>query len=120
MDQPNNPFLELIETYCDEPVRFVREVLRAEPDVWQETALTALTKHRKISIRSGHGGGKSTFAAWAMIWYVLTRYTVKIPVTAPTSAQLFDALFAELKRWVSELPDWLSVQLDVQKERIEL
>ncbi|ANN76798.1 terminase large subunit domain-containing protein [Bordetella flabilis] len=119
MNQPN-PFLDFIATYRDDPVGFVREVLHVEPDEWQCTALDALTKHRKISIRSGHGVGKSTFAAWAMLWYFLTRYTVKIPVTAPSSSQLYDALFAELKRWIAELPPALQELVDPQSERIEL
>ena len=40
---------------------------------------------RKVSIRSGHGVGKSTAASWVMLWYLITRYPVKIVVTAPTS-----------------------------------
>jgi len=75
---------------------------------------------RKISIRSGHGVGKSTGGSWAMLWYLLTRYPVKVVVTAPTSSQLYDALFAELKRWVKELPPAVQELLDVKQERIEL
>jgi phage terminase large subunit len=55
-----------------------------------------------------------------MLWFLLTRYPVKVVVTAPTSAQLYDALFAELKRWVKELPQPVQDLLDVKQERIEL
>jgi hypothetical protein len=55
-----------------------------------------------------------------MLWFLLTRYPVKVVVTAPTSAQLYDALFAELKRWVKELPKPIQELLDVKQERIEL
>jgi hypothetical protein len=55
-----------------------------------------------------------------MLWYMLTRYPVKVVVTAPTSSQLYDALFAELKRWVKELPEGVQQLLDVKQERIEL
>jgi hypothetical protein len=55
-----------------------------------------------------------------MLWFLLTRYPVKVVVTAPTSAQLYDALFAELKRWVKELPPTIQDLLDVKQERIEL
>jgi hypothetical protein len=55
-----------------------------------------------------------------MLWFLLTRYPVKVVVTAPTSAQLYDALFAELKRWVKELPQPIQELLDVKQERIEL
>ena len=117
----NNPFVDFIRKYQNDPVSFVREVLGVEPDVWQIDFLNAVAAgERKISIRSGHGVGKSTGGSWAMLWYLLTRYPVKVVVTAPTSAQLYDALFAELKRWVKELPDAVQQLLDVKQERIEL
>ena len=117
----NNPFIEFIKKYRDNPVLFVREVLGVEPDEWQEDFLNAVASgERKISIRSGHGVGKSTGGSWAMLWYLLTRYPVKVVVTAPTSSQLYDALFAELKRWVKELPPAVQELLDVKQERIEL
>lgn len=116
-----NPFIEFIKKYQNDPVAFVKEVLGVEPDWWQVEFLTAIAKgHRRISVRSGHGVGKSTGASWAMLWYVLTRWPVKVVVTAPTSAQLYDALFAELKRWVKELPPALSELLEVKADRIEL
>jgi phage terminase large subunit len=51
---------------------------------------------------------------------VLVRFPNKVVVTAPTSGQLFDALFAELKRWINELPDPLKVMLIVKNDRVEL
>lgn len=117
----NNPFVDFIKKYRNNPVAFVREVLGVEPDEWQVDFLNAVAAgERKISIRSGHGVGKSTGGSWAMLWYMLTRYPVKVVVTAPTSSQLYDALFAELKRWVKELPDGVQQLLDVKQERIEL
>jgi hypothetical protein len=117
----NNPFIEFIKLYRNDPNKFVKEVLGVEPDEWQKDFLDAVaTGERKISIRSGHGVGKSTTASWAMLWFLLTRYPVKVVVTAPTSAQLYDALFAELKRWVKELPKPVQDLLDVKQERIEL
>lgn len=117
----NNPFIQFITLYRNDPNLFVKEVLGVEPDEWQKDFLTAVASgERKISIRSGHGVGKSTTASWAMLWFLLTRYPVKVVVTAPTSAQLYDALFAELKRWVKELPQPIQDLLDVKQERIEL
>jgi len=116
-----NPFIDFIKRYRNDPVLFVREVLKVEPDDWQKDFLNAVASgERKISIRSGHGVGKSTAGSWAMLWFLLTRYPVKVVVTAPTSAQLYDALFAELKRWVKELPEAIQSLLDVKQERIEL
>lgn len=117
----SNPFVEFLNLYRDDPVLFVREVLGVEPDGFQADLLRAVAAgDRRISVRSGHGVGKSTVASWAMLWYLLTRLPVKVVVTAPTTAQLFDALFAELKRWVAALPPVLNQLLDVKSDKIEL
>jgi len=55
-----------------------------------------------------------------MLWFLLLRYPVKVVVTAPTSSQLFDAMFAELKRWINELPKELQELLNVKSDRVEL
>ena len=123
MTQPNseNPFVDFIKKYRHDPVSFVKNVFKVEPDEWQTSFLEAIRdNNRRISVRSGHGVGKSPAASWAMLWYLMTRYPVKVVVTAPTSSQLFDALFAEIKRWVKEMPPALSELLEVKSDRIEL
>lgn len=125
MNTPNNEifkrYLELVRRYRPNAPLFVREVLGVDPDPWQVEFLEAIScGERKISVRSGHGVGKSTVASWAMIWYMLTRGPAKIVVTAPTSSQLYDALFAELKRWVKELPNAWGDRLEVKTDRIEM
>ena len=102
-------------------MKFVVEVLGAKPLPYQAEFLQAIADgERKMSVRSGHGTGKSTSASWAMLWYVLLRFPNKVVVTAPTSGQLFDALFAELKRWINELPKQLQPMLTVKSDRVEL
>lgn len=121
MSDGSNPFDDFVVEYWDDPVRFVEEVLGAKPLPYQKDFLNAIARNeRKISIRSGHGTGKSTSASWAMLWFLLLRFPNKVVVTAPTSGQLFDALFAELKRWISELPEQLQQMLTVKSDRVEL
>lgn len=114
-----NVFNEWVDRYKNDPVLFVMEVLGVDPDPWQVKFLRAIARgDRKISVRSGHGVGKSTGSAWAMLWFFMTRSPVKVVVTAPTSAQLFDAMFAELKRWVGMLPLPLQELIDVKQDRV--
>ena len=121
MSNEQNPLEEFAREYYHNPVGFVKEILGVEPLPYQAEFLQAIADgERKISVRSGHGTGKSTAASWAMLWFVLLRFPNKVVVTAPTSGQLFDALFAELKRWVNELPDQLKVMLTVKSDRVEL
>jgi len=119
--RPENPFQEWLARYRDDPVLFVREVLGAEPEWHQAEMLTEIAKGtRRISIVSGHGVGKTTGLAWAIVWWCATRFPQKCVCTAPTSAQLFDALANETKTWLGRLPPFVKGLFDVKAERIEL
>lgn len=119
--EDSNPFVEFAERYRDDRVLFVREMWGVEPFPWQAETMGALDRgERRVSVRSGHGVGKSCLDAWVMIHYILTRFPVKIGVTAPSGPQLFDALFPEIKHWISELPEAMRSLLNVKAESIEL
>jgi phage terminase large subunit len=118
---PKNSFIDFIEIYRNDPVAFVRNVLGAHPLPWQEEFLKAVARgERRISVRAGHGVGKSTACSWALIWFMVTRYPQKSVVTAPTAAQLFDALYSELKTWINKLPPILKDIFEVFSDRINL
>ena len=115
-----NIFSDFIIKYKDDPVNFVRHILDQEPDPWQIELLEQSQKCRLLAIKSGHGTGKSTACAWLMLHHMLCFYPQKTVCTAPTAAQLFDALFAELKSQVLRLPPALQGLFEVFSERITL
>jgi phage terminase large subunit len=120
-DRPAPSFASLVPRYGRDPAGFAREVVGLEPDPWQLDVLKALARgETRISIRSGHGVGKSTLLACVMVWYLLTRFPVKIIVTAPTAGQLFDALWAEVRALVRRLPLAWQGLLDMQADHISL
>jgi phage terminase large subunit len=116
-----NPYAVLIARFARDPRAFVREVLDAEPDPWQGEALDAVAQGQtRLSIRSGHGVGKSTFAAWLLIWFACCHYPQKSVVTAPTAPQLWDALWAELLKWFRKLPQSWQDLWTITSDRVEL
>ena len=83
----------------------VQEMFGADPDDWQFDGLRAFSRsERKISVRSGHGPGKTTLVAWFIWIQLLTRYPQKTVATAPTGGQLEGALLAEVVKWGTRLP----------------
>lgn len=120
MSASTQTFVDLIEAYRSRPVAFVREVLGSAPLPWQERFLNAVASgERRISVRAGHGVGKSTACSWALIWHMVTRFPQKAVVTAPTAGQLFDALYSELRAQVNRLPAALRASFEVQSDRIQ-
>lgn len=117
----SDPFAGFIAAYRHKPVEFVENVLGAVPLEWQRELLTAAARgERRISVRAGHGVGKSTSCAWLVIWHMVTRLPQKSVLTAPTAPQLFDALFAEVKAQIRKLPSFIQELFDVTSERIVL
>lgn len=66
---------------------------------WQWEASALLVKKRRLSIRSGHGVGKSAFLSWTILWFMSCYFPCKVPCTAPSAHQLSDVLWSELAKW---------------------
>jgi phage terminase large subunit len=117
----DNPFVDFVLRYRENPADLVKNVFGAEPDPWQEEFLSHIQSGaRRISVRAGHGVGKSTACAWAVIWHLITRYPQKVVCTAPTAPQLYDALFAEIKFWINKLPAYMRQLFEITSDRIVL
>lgn len=99
---------------------FVEHVLGVERlEDWQRAELQALDDGElKLSIRSGHGVGKTAFCSWLATHFVLFRDDVKVIVTAPALSQLRDGLIPEVHKWVDKLPVWMRNNLNLTSERI--
>ncbi len=105
------------------PAGFAKHVLGVEPTPQQWEASREMVAKRRVSIRSGHGTGKSTFMAWAVLWFMSCYWPCKIPCTAPTGHQLSDILWAEIAKWLGVMRDRvpsLADEFEWRSETIEL
>ena len=66
---------------------------------WHWEASNKLVRRGRLSIRSGHGVGKSAFMSWTILWAHTCFFPVKGGCTAPTATQMSDVLWAELSKW---------------------
>ena len=122
-----SPELQVLKRWRDDPEFFIESVwgeYKGEDDErlmdeWQVEATHAIDENDNISIRSGHGVGKSCWLAWIMIHWMLFKPEPRIPCTAPTSHQLNDVLWGELAKWIKRLPPQLKKELEVKSERME-
>ena len=110
-----------IAKWRKDPTLFVKTVLNAKPDKWQSGVMQAVANgDRGVSIRSGHGVGKTSCLSWLALWWISCHYPAKVVITAPTSAQLHDALLPEAKAWLKQSPEGYKEMFTVRADRIEL
>jgi phage terminase large subunit len=105
---PLDQYVELRRLWKRCPMTYVQDRFGVTP-TWQQQAIleAILPSGAKVSVRSGHGIGKSSSAAWIISWFLETHDFAKVPCTAPTSRQLRDILWGELSKW-RRLADELS------------
>lgn len=80
-------------------VRFVREVIGAKPTAYQARVLSAVVKHKRVAVRAPHGAGKSTLAAWFVLWLLYCFDDVKVPTLASAWRQNEFMLWPEIRKW---------------------
>ena len=99
---------------------FIENVLKVKDiEPWQREELEALDNgETKLSIKSGHGVGKTAMCSWLALHFLLFRDDVKIIVTSPGLKQLTDGLIPEIQKWINKLPAWMAQQLEITSERM--
>lgn len=121
------------------PKEFVKVMWGLEPQVkggqfvkgkhytWQqELILDAVEKAmrneapRRISVRSGHGIGKTTTFAWLILWFLFCFKESQIPCTAPTSEQMNDALWKEIAKWLARMPNPVKSKFEITNTHIRI
>ncbi len=119
--QQANVFADFLSRYRLNVALFIEEVLGWTPYGWQLAVCRDYDNgERRITIRSGHGVGKGWLLAALALHHLLCRFPQKTVCTAPTSSQLFDALWNDIKAFANKLPPLILGLIEVKAERIEL
>ena len=86
-----------LERYSKNPVGFVREVLRSDPYKKQKMILRAVERGRRVSVVGCNGSGKDWAAARVVLWWLHTRSPAKAIVTGPTTRQVDEIVWNEIR-----------------------
>jgi hypothetical protein len=108
-----DPPKEGLIQYHDDPAGFVLNcIIWPEghgPTEYQLDVLGMIPKQKRVSARGPHGLGKTSLAAWTVLWFALTRDAAgedwKAPTTASVWRQLEKYLWPEIHKWVKKI-DW--------------
>lgn len=106
----SNRYFAFQQIYLHDPAGFVRDAFTWQdperPKPYQLRALSNIPAFGRENVRSLHGAGKTTIAAWTVLWYALTRdgwTDWKVPTTAGSWAQLERYLWPEIHKWARRL-----------------
>ena len=95
---------DAIRGWRADPVKFVRDVFKAEPDAWQLEVLAALPTHPRVAMKACKGPGKTAVLAWIVWWMLVCFLHPKIACTSITEDNLRDGLWTELAKWRAKSP----------------
>ena len=90
-----------------DPVDFVQKVLREKPYDKQVEILRAITSSRRVSVVGCNGSGKDWAAARVVLWWIHSRSPAKVIVTGPTSRQVDDIVWNEIRMAYGRAPERL-------------
>jgi hypothetical protein len=86
-----------VDTYYDDPNRWVSENLRVFLWSIQREILDSIFRNNYTVVRSCHGSGKTFLAAVAILAFLYIRTPAKIITTAPTYKQVVNLLWSEIR-----------------------
>lgn len=99
---------DFLDKYESDRPAFAEDLLGIKLMRHQRRILESIDKKkRRIAIRSGHRVGKTMILAVIALHHLVTKYPQKTIITAPTSGQLFNSLFAEVMTLFKRLPDFI-------------
>lgn len=75
---------------------------------------------RRITVRSGHGCGKSATVAWLVLWALFCHKDAQVPCTAPTSSQMHDVLWKEIATWLRRMPEGIAASFEWSSEYVRM
>lgn len=105
-------YKEIFRSWKYDPIQFVRDNFKAEPDAWQRKALEAYISNdrskTRISLQACAGPGKSACLAW-IGWHFLACFGddedhPKAACVSITWDTLRDTLWTELSKWQQKSP----------------
>lgn len=104
-----------------DPLSFIRKAFGVEPTPQQVPIINDFAQPgAKVSVKAGHGVGKTGLAAWLAIWHTLLFADSKAVATAPSASQLKDVLMAEIGKWLAQAHPWVRSQLVYSTMRLSV
>lgn len=90
---------KVLKRWFLDPVAFVTECLKVQPDNWQIQFLRNFNTNQRMALKACKGPGKTAVLSWCAWQFLLTRPYSNIAATSITSDNLADNLWKEMFKW---------------------
>lgn len=103
------------------PIEAIKDWFNVTPEDYQAQILMDLlgpNSGSRVSVKSGHGVGKTSTEAWALWIWLMTRAHSRVVCTAPVQSQLKDILWPECAKWQQRMPQELRDLWDINETHI--
>lgn len=87
----------IIETCNNDPLFFIENILGWKPWAKQREIIEAFRTERRITIKSGHGVGKTKLMAGLILQYLFTRPDTMVVTTAPSWTLVETVLWGQIR-----------------------
>ena len=106
----------------EDPLEFFKDVIpKFKPTEQQAEFITAIAKPNAwVSVKSGHGVGKTSSLACLALWFLCCFDDAKVPITSPSKEQLKSTLWGELRKWHSNMSFPMRDWIDITAEKVTL
>lgn len=101
-NERDNRYANFRKKYFNDPVGFVRDCSDITLYPYQADVMNLLVEHKKLSVSSLHGVGKTMTSALIVLWFALTRdvdWPWKAILTASNARQLEKYLVPDIRDW---------------------
>lgn len=101
-DIPRHLTVGVILKWRRDPVQFVRDMFKVEPDEWQKDGLRFIANNPRLAMKACKGPGKTCELSWIGWWYLMCFTHPKVIATSITKANLEDGLWTEMSIWYKD------------------
>jgi len=116
--QEDRQIARIVDDMWDDRVSFAKHIMGMTPTNQQGDALVAMDGDKPVTIKSGHGTGKTATEVVIIMHYMCCRPYPRVLCTAPSRHQLHDVLWAELSLWRRRMNSIFSQMFECTKEKM--
>ena len=113
---------KMLPIWRTDPIAFFKDVIPkfVPTDQQREICLAIAKPNAWVSVKSGHGVGKTSLLANLALWFISCFDDCKVPVTSPSKEQLKSTMWGELRKWHGYMEEPFKSKIEITIEKVTI